>query len=170
MMSASIRMVTGSLTGRYIAPLTPRRSCTNVNSGMSEVSIRSSGMEARYCNCFCRALAVNFFINPSLFPGGASCRDDSENLFTVFMTCRMHDQYHRQRLHTTDRPVPLPHSIFGIGNGQAEGVRKCLRCELKRYPALPEVLAVLDIIPFEAHVPPLGLSLTLFYTIVNTYM
>src|SRR4029077_17011873 len=87
-------MVTGFLTGRYISPRTALLNCSSVSSGISDVSICSSGMAAIAARALRRCLSVNFFIKCSLSRGRFSGGDDSNDLLVPLIHhCVDNNQY-----------------------------------------------------------------------------
>src|SRR5580700_10018912 len=152
MTSTSKRMVTGFLTGRYICPRTALLNCSSLSSGISDVSICSSGMAAIAASSLRRCLSVNFFIKCSLTRGRFSGGDDSNDLLVPLLHhCVNNNQYFEKIFYAAEGPKPL----FTLNNPilvcKAERIVEDFHRNLRRNAVLFAVFSILVLIPLESH-------------------
>ncbi len=138
-------MVTGFLIGRYICPRTAPLSCSSVSSGISVVSIRTSGIAMSDFNSRSRCLDVSFFIIFPLSSSGFSCRDNACDFSSTFVLGRVHYDNQDEILQTSDHPEALFVSRHTVLD------REYFRCKFKGDAALLAVQSALCFVPFESH-------------------
>src|SRR6267143_1272553 len=85
MTSASSRMVTGLLIGRWRWPTSPLRICSSVISGMSVVLIWSSRIASKRLICFRRSDLVSLFIEFPFVRCCFSARDNADRFTIIFL-------------------------------------------------------------------------------------
>src|ERR1700761_2984659 len=117
-------------------------------SGISDVSMASSGVSASFRNLSCWALVGFIFVDPSFSPRCLSCADDANQIVVLGVSVNDQDQ------HDPVRSAQCVPSLFArfepVETDKVQWVIPYQSRVLKRDPVLVQIYFGLRGVPFEA--------------------